>query len=1199
VRTASPARLACVPKAAFEAVLRDDDALRQRLLDLGNAQAWSDLERLSALAQAFHIGTLEPVRRVLADGEILFRQGDPGDALYLVRSGCMALYREADGVRALHARVERGGCFGEVALVQHQPRFATAVAEGPTELMAISRARFSEIYTRSAAVREHLQTLAWFYELPRRGAVTQHAGTFLGQASITTLYHLTDGRQFVAYRVVGQHFYVFERLGISLPADHIETLTYSDAEAGRRRELRLDPDGAVLGLTAHGLWPDAGTLHLFVLDGKRIGAPERQRFLQAGTLDEPGVARIEAGEEVICRCIHVTLGRVREAMACGATTFTGLQQETRCGTVCGGCVPRVVELLGASQWVLADVVEERHEAPGIRSLVLVPRDSAYPAARPGQHVIVEGMVRGMRVRRPYTLSSARQSTGKLRITVKQEDQGLFSSWLFGARSQGEPLRITPPRGDFILDPARGPIVCLVAGIGVTPALALVQTVTDEGLPTRVCVHYSGRRRAHMAGLDELEAAARRHPTIALTVRETAHEGRLGLADVAALARQYAGADFFLCGPTAYLDDMAGLLRQAGVAEAQLHIETFTPSGGPIQPLANQTERAAWQRFLLVRPAPQPPRRLWRAWRRLGLRLAHVLNSPRTDWRLGGLQLNPLRLAERRLLARPAGIDPAVPYEYLGVLTVLSTGPFTYQNVCYERITGRGAANCEQARHRCAQDQVLPPNTPDGDTFAYTLPATALVRFPPDCMVDTGWTRSGPQRLLPAYVIRGRTALHHILRSGANTDRGPIPYHYLQQTVGRRDLHACPGRQAAGLFAGQLHNNATWSEDRALSVDMFGFPVIDTFGPGMAAAMEEVSASLDESIARDPEAVVDLNILMSKIAYTIIVRAVFGNVDLAALHAHGEDLSQAMRTLLGYVFQFVMGRRSLPPDYVQLFNRSRGAIRAIVDALRDLARQDLLTEQQRASLPVRVALETATEPDGGYDRLIPLFIPLIIGGHETTGHTMSWAIYEMARDPGLKARVLMEMDAFRTGAEGRPITTADYDARPITFALLAEVLRRHSPLGSVARTALQAGSVPPDPDTGIGGFTYPAGTMFVCSVVGIHMDPKRWPEPQRFCIDRFCTGISPQMGLEERGRQVRRNIRAREEALDLLAFAEGPGRCPGQNFNAHEFILVLDALLARYDFELVYPEREVPHAETVIIAPEKGMLAVRIRHRSNV
>ena len=45
---------------------------------------------------------------------------------------------------------------------------------------------------------------------------------------------------------------------------------------------------------------------------------------------------------------------------------------TGCGTVCGGCVPAVAEMLGAEQWVVADVVAERDEAPDIRSFELAP-----------------------------------------------------------------------------------------------------------------------------------------------------------------------------------------------------------------------------------------------------------------------------------------------------------------------------------------------------------------------------------------------------------------------------------------------------------------------------------------------------------------------------------------------------------------------------------------------------------------------------------------------------------------------------------------------------------------------------------------------------------------------------------------------------------------------------------------------------------
>src|SRR6185503_8164768 len=149
---------------------------------------------------------------------------------------------------------------------------------------------------------------------------------------------------------------------------------------------------------------------------------------------------------------------------------------TGCGTVCGSCVPVVVEMLGSEEWVVADVTSVRDEAPGVRSFELTPRDARYPDARPGQHVVVEGMVRGLRLRRPYTLSSAARHGGRLRITVKREDAGVFSRWLFDERPAAAPLRITRPRGDYVVDLSGRAAVCLVAGIGVTPALATARTI---------------------------------------------------------------------------------------------------------------------------------------------------------------------------------------------------------------------------------------------------------------------------------------------------------------------------------------------------------------------------------------------------------------------------------------------------------------------------------------------------------------------------------------------------------------------------------------------------------------------------------------------------------------------------------------------------------------------------------------------------
>jgi cytochrome P450 len=299
--------------------------------------------------------------------------------------------------------------------------------------------------------------------------------------------------------------------------------------------------------------------------------------------------------------------------------------------------------------------------------------------------------------------------------------------------------------------------------------------------------------------------------------------------------------------------------------------------------------------------------------------------------------------------------------------------------------------------------------------------------------------------------------------------------------------------------------------------------------------------------------------------------------------------------LDYVFEYAMGKQSVPEDYVQTLQTVRDAAKKIIDVLRDLDRQGKLSEVQRKSPAIQLALETANDPDGGYERLIVLFLPLVIAGHETTGHTMSWAFYEMSRNPAIEKAVLDEIRAFQAAHAGRPITTADYDERPMAWALLVESLRRHTPVQSLPRTTDAEGVIPPDPDTGIGGFRYPADAMVVFSLVAVHLDPERWTDPLAFRLERWFTGTHDGMSLAEKGRAVRANIRAREQSMDWTPFSDGPGRCPGQHFNAHEFFIILDTLLPRFTFELVHSD-EVHDSNAMVVGPETGKLGVRIRKR---
>jgi CRP-like cAMP-binding protein len=93
----------------------------------------------SSLDQASFRRLIDGVRLVsLGEGEELFHQGDPGDALYVIVEGAVVPIAEGE-VRKKLAVLEEGEFFGEIALVTHQARSATIEALVDTTLLSLDR----------------------------------------------------------------------------------------------------------------------------------------------------------------------------------------------------------------------------------------------------------------------------------------------------------------------------------------------------------------------------------------------------------------------------------------------------------------------------------------------------------------------------------------------------------------------------------------------------------------------------------------------------------------------------------------------------------------------------------------------------------------------------------------------------------------------------------------------------------------------------------------------------------------------------------------------------------------------------------------------------------------------------------------------------------------------------------------------------
>lgn len=86
-------------------------------------------------------------------GQIVFREGDPGDAFYLIREGKVDVYRTVDGDRKLIAILADGQYFGEMSLMSDEVRNATVEAVSKVSLVRISRNVFMKIAGSDARVR--------------------------------------------------------------------------------------------------------------------------------------------------------------------------------------------------------------------------------------------------------------------------------------------------------------------------------------------------------------------------------------------------------------------------------------------------------------------------------------------------------------------------------------------------------------------------------------------------------------------------------------------------------------------------------------------------------------------------------------------------------------------------------------------------------------------------------------------------------------------------------------------------------------------------------------------------------------------------------------------------------------------------------------------------------------------------------------
>jgi ferredoxin-NADP reductase/MOSC domain-containing protein YiiM/ferredoxin len=265
-----------------------------------------------------------------------------------------------------------------------------------------------------------------------------------------------------------------------------------------------------------------------------------------------------------------------------------LQQDSSSKTVAGN--PGLANEEQAPAWPgfrQMRVTQIRKESDNVTSFVLMPVDAqTLPLFQSGQFVVLRLLVDPDKppVLRSYSLSDL-PGPDHLRISVKREANGLGSSFLCTRIQQGDVLDVSAPRGSFTLHSGENPVALLSAGVGATPVMSMLHTLAVEKSPRQVWWIYGARNLNEHPFAQEARYLLKQLPCgrgyvvysrPAATDKPGVDFDASGRIDTALLEKIGVSrdSDFYLCGPSSFLENMRDGLQNWGVPAENLHSEIF-------------------------------------------------------------------------------------------------------------------------------------------------------------------------------------------------------------------------------------------------------------------------------------------------------------------------------------------------------------------------------------------------------------------------------------------------------------------------------------------------------------------------------------------------------------------------------------------------------------------------------------------------
>lgn len=221
---------------------------------------------------------------------------------------------------------------------------------------------------------------------------------------------------------------------------------------------------------------------------------------------------------------------------------------------------------------------------------------------PGQFLTLAALIEGKKVSRSYTIASSPTNNSFYELTIKREEQGVFSRYLHDLIKEGDLIEARGPGGVFVFTGNEAKSIVLIgAGVGITPLISVIRFLSTKSWDGKIILLFSCRTPGDYLFRQELEELQKKTPNFKVLVTMTRFSepnwsgmrGRFTKEMIATNVPEIASSRVHICGPVAFMDQLKKILNELNVPKELIKIESFGSlrKDEPVNPLGRDGKQS--------------------------------------------------------------------------------------------------------------------------------------------------------------------------------------------------------------------------------------------------------------------------------------------------------------------------------------------------------------------------------------------------------------------------------------------------------------------------------------------------------------------------------------------------------------------------------------------------------------------------------